>query len=92
MNNEEIENIIEANGGGENMIFGDYNRATGIENVQSHGGEGEGDSLWAVYKLSDNVFIKIYGYWVSHDGGYYEGWHRVEPLQQMITVYNKINT
>lgn len=43
-----------------------------IEFVESFGGEGQGDSLWVVFKIGDRYFQKD-GYYASYDGGTWDG-------------------
>lgn len=67
--------------------------------VDSHGGEGQGDQYWYVFKLiehRDNVVgagtpqarhFKVDGYYASYSGGYYDEMYEVFPKQVMITEW-----
>lgn len=62
-----------------------------VESVEEFGGEGQGDELWVVYRIDDQLFKKD-GYWVSHDGSYWDGdFYEVEPYEITITKYRKVN-
>lgn len=60
------------------------------EHVDNHGGEGEGDDYWSVYKFTkgdDTVFVKFQGWYASYHGSDFNEWFFVEPKQKTITVY-----
>jgi hypothetical protein len=68
------------------------NMATDFELVASHGGEGQGDEYWSVYKFTDNVsgeqvFIKFDGWYQSYNGAEYEGLSVVQPKEKLVTFY-----
>jgi hypothetical protein len=63
--------------------------------AENFGGEGEGDTYYLVFSVTDaNGDIRLFrrdGYWVSHDGGYYDGpTTEVQPVQKVVTVYEDI--
>ena len=58
------------------------------------GGEGEGDSYWAVFSTTDSTGTKQYwridGYYASYDGGYYDGdLYEVEPFEKTVRDWKK---
>lgn len=57
-----------------------------VECLKQHGGEGKGDTIYAVYKLNDEC-VKIHGWYASHVGCEAEGVKDVFPVQKTITVY-----
>ncbi len=58
--------------------------ATGVDN---YGGEGQGDELWVVFKVGDQLFEKD-GYWQSWEGGTWDGdLFEVEPYEVTITKF-----
>ncbi|ANA86355.1 hypothetical protein BH762_gp012 [Gordonia phage OneUp] len=62
---------------------------------RTHGGEGEGDQYWFVFKITDddgNVrYFRREGWYASYDGGHYDGpTVEVRPAEKVITVYKKI--
>jgi hypothetical protein len=66
-----------------------------------HGGEGQGDQYWFVFKLveqRDNVvgagepqarYFKADGYYASYDGGYYDELYEVFPKQVQVTEWTQ---
>lgn len=63
-----------------------------FENVDQHGGEGEGDEYWNVYKFEDVAtgevaHVKVYGWYQSYSGAEYNNWGFVEPVERMVTFY-----
>lgn len=64
----------------------------GIESawLDQHGGEGEGEDYWTVYKFSKGhevVFVKFQGFYYSYDGVTYDNWSFVIPKEETIIVY-----
>lgn len=63
--------------------------------VEQFGGEGQGDQLWFVFRVTDadgedRLFRKS-GYYASYDGGEYDGdLDEVVEAQVLTTVYNKL--
>lgn len=58
--------------------------------VQQHGGEGEGDTYYSVWKFSDDnevLFISFNGWYASFDGATYNDYTFVKPKEITITVY-----
>lgn len=70
--------------GSETEVF--VNTAKGLnidyEHVDNHGGEGEGEDYWSVYKFNhgtENVYVKFSGSYQSYDGSDYDEWFFVVP-------------
>lgn len=59
-----------------------------FQGISAFGGEGEGDSIGATFKINDRYF-SIGGYHASHDGTYPEVWEwtEVEPVEVTETKY-----
>ena len=63
-----------------------------IENEDQHGGEGEGDQYWNVYRFSrgdEEVFAKFDGSYASYCGSEFYEWYFCEKTPQQIFVYPK---
>jgi hypothetical protein len=61
-----------------------------MENVDQHGGEGEGEQYWSVYKFTkeeQDVFVKFNGWYQSYNGAEFTEWFFVEPKNRMVTFY-----
>lgn len=64
-----------------------------FENVDSHGGEGQGEDYWSVYKFTlDNevCWIKFDGWYSSYNGSEYTEFFFVEPKEVVVTKYFKV--
>ena len=64
-----------------------------VLNEDSHGGEGEGEDYWSVYKFSkdgQDVYVKFQGWYASYQGAEFSEWLFVEPKQVMITKYQAV--
>jgi hypothetical protein len=60
------------------------------ENVANYGGEGQGDDIWVVVKIGDQLFRKD-GYYASHYGSDWDGYCReVKAKEETVTVYEWI--
>ena len=65
-----------------------------FKSLDSHGGEGQGDHMHWVFSITDpegNVtYWKKDGYWVSHDGSYWDDYelYKVTPKQRTVTYYD----
>lgn len=62
--------------------------------IKQHGGGGEGDQYWVVFKVSkDGVdrYFKWYGWYTSYDGGHLEDIFEVEPKEVTVTQYEKLS-
>ncbi|WNM66297.1 hypothetical protein SEA_CULVER_17 [Gordonia phage Culver] len=62
--------------------------------AESFGGEGQGDKLWFVFKITDDTgevrYFRKNGWYQSYSGGEYDGpTEEVEPAEKTITVWNK---
>ncbi|QAU06537.1 hypothetical protein SEA_WILLIAMBOONE_16 [Gordonia phage WilliamBoone] len=62
--------------------------------VEEFGGEGQGDQLWFVFKITDAAgdvrYFRRNGWYQSYSGGEYDGpTEEVEPAEKTITVWNK---
>lgn len=58
----------------------------------NYGGEGQGDSYWYVFKVSDGKtvrHVKVDGWYASYSGGEYDTWYEVFPKQKQITVWEQ---
>lgn len=61
-----------------------------IEAVDTFGGEGQGDDIWVVVRVGDQLFKKS-GYYASHYGTDWDGdVTEVKPVQKTITVYEDV--
>ncbi len=63
-----------------------------FEYVTNHGGEGEGEAFWSVYKFTDGtdeVFVQFDGYYQSYDGSTFNEFFFVKPREVMVTQYFK---
>lgn len=61
--------------------------------MDNHGGEGEGEDYWSVYKFTsgaDEVFVQFDGYYMSYDGSTFNEWFFVTPKEVMVTQYFKV--
>lgn len=63
-----------------------------VEEVEQHGGEGEGEDWFSVKHFKDHdLYIKVSGNYYSHNGTDFEDWEdavkQVTPKQKTITVY-----
>jgi hypothetical protein len=66
-----------------------------FEYTDNHGGEGEGEDFWSLYKFTDGtdeVFVQFDGYYYSYDGSTFDSWFFVKPQQVTVTQYFKDNT
>jgi hypothetical protein len=63
-----------------------------ITKLESYGGEGEGDSFWAVFSVEKDGVQKYWkwdGWYASYDGGYLESLFEVEPEQVVVTKWKE---
>lgn len=61
-----------------------------VTNVESFGGEGQGDDKWFVVKIGDQLFRKS-GYYASHYGTDWDGaFEEVHPVEKVVTVYEPV--
>lgn len=64
-----------------------------VEVVDSYGGEGMGDDFYNVLAFKKDrevVYVKFQGWYSSYDGSEFQEYYVVEPVEKMITVYEKI--
>ena len=64
-----------------------------VVQVDSYGGEDQGEKYWKIYKFSCNgtdVFVKFDGSYYSYDGSTFERWFFVEPRIVEVTQYFEI--
>ena len=55
--------------------------------VKRHGGMGQGDSIWVVLRIGDQLFKKE-GYYASHYGSDWDGdLTEVHEVQRLVTFY-----
>lgn len=63
-----------------------------IKEVDSYGGEGQGERWWSVKHFTDHdVYIRVDGYYSSYEGVTFDGWKdscsQVLPKERKIVVY-----
>ena len=92
---EIIEKLKEANITVENFAYQDWElpELGNCDEVEQHGGEGEGDSWYSIKYFKDHdVYLKANGWYQSHYGTDFMGWDEavkeVKPSQKTITVYS----
>ena len=73
------------------------NKAKGLnidyEHVDKHGGEGEGEDYWSVYKFThgtDIVYVKFSGSYHSYSGSDYDEWFFVVPMAVEVTQFFRV--
>ena len=78
--------------GSETEVF--VNKAKGLnieyEQAASHGGEGEGEDYWSVYKFTqgtESVYVKFSGSYQSYSGSDYDEWFFVDPKVVEVTQF-----
>lgn len=103
----DVEKIIEDHNAGDDFLhreadyMGDDDgvkaalTAAGIsyENVDHHGGEGEGDNYYSVYSFDRNgekALIQFQGWYASYVGSEYENMFEVIPEEKTVTVYRAV--
>lgn len=63
----------------------------GFTCVDSHGGEGEGEDFYTVYKFTnstdEDVYVKFQGWYQSYNGSEFTDYRFVQPVQRMVTFY-----
>lgn len=63
------------------------------EHVDNHGGEGEGEDYWSVYKFThgtDIVYVKFSGSYQSYSGSDYNEWFFVVPKAVEVTQFFRV--
>jgi hypothetical protein len=66
------------------------NLSVAFECVEQHGGEGEGEDFYTVFKFTkdvETVFVKFQGWYQSYNGSEMTDWAFVTPKQVMVTIY-----
>lgn len=66
-----------------------------FEHVDNHGGEGQGEDYWSVYKFTDGtdeVFVQFDGWYQSYSGCEFNKFFFVKPREVMVIQYFKDNT
>jgi hypothetical protein len=64
-----------------------------FEHMDNHGGEGEGEDYWSVYKFTKGtaeVFVKFSGWYQSYIGSEFDEFFFVAPKEVMVTQYFKV--
>ena len=76
---------------------GDFRELIGkcisFKNVDSYGGEGQGEDYWSVYKFTlDNeiCWVKFNGWYSSYSGSEYSNFFFVEPKEVTVTKYFEV--
>ena len=74
---------------GESDFLGLYELCEGsVTNEYDFDGQAD---LSAVYHFTDlNLYVKFYGYYRSYDGTHFIRYEFVEPVQVMVTKYEKV--
>lgn len=58
---------------------------------KEYGGESQGEEYWMVLRVvngDSTRFFRIDGYYVSFDGGNFDGpFHEVSPIEKLVTYY-----
>jgi hypothetical protein len=60
---------------------------------EHHGGEGEGDSYWAVWSFTKGdatVYVELNGSYTSLTGAEFDDWYFVEPEEYVAVRYKKV--
>jgi hypothetical protein len=59
--------------------------------IEQKGGEGEGEEYWVVFRVGDDKFFRVEGYYTSWEGTNWENAEviEVEPAQVLVTVYKE---
>ena len=96
---EQVKEIVEKLQEEEDFSWGELKYSDDLEygdvkltTVDSHGGEGEGDSAWIVFRLNDSeqLFMKD-GYYASHYGFDWDGdVYEVEKYQRVVDDYRPV--
>jgi hypothetical protein len=73
---------------------GDHFLTEGIfyEEVSQHGGEGEGNNYWVVYRFwnkADEAYVQFDGSYYSYDGSHYHSYFIVTPKEVQMTIYER---
>lgn len=61
-----------------------------FENVYQHGGEGQGDEYYSIYKVSNaelEVYVQFNGWYASYHGSEYQEWFFVEAREETVINY-----
>lgn len=67
------------------------NASVAFECVEQHGGEGEGEDFYTVYKFTkgdETVFVKFQGWYQSYNGSEMTGWAFVKPKTVEVVIYD----
>lgn len=100
---EFMKEFIEECGGEDYLLYGSptdelvdgndlYSYADSLVCVEQYGGEGQGDEIWAVYKVNEDgvdKYYKVEGWYASYEGASYSEYYEVEPKQVVVTKYMK---
>lgn len=63
-----------------------------FEHVANHGGEGEGEDFWSVYKFTDGtdeVYVQFDGWYQSYNGSEFNEFFFVKPQEVSVVQYFK---
>jgi hypothetical protein len=78
-----------------NILYGDWGiDDMDVECIKQYGGEGKGDSIWAVYRaVEDGVtrYYKAEGWYASYEGASFGHVYEVEPYQETVTKFREVN-
>lgn len=83
----------------ENFSYGDTKQSNGylVKQVDSFGGEGQGDEMWAVYEITNETtktiacHVRVQGYYNSWNGTEWDGsLEIVEPYEVKVTRWKTV--
>lgn len=84
----------------ENFGYSNTKQANGylVEQVANFGGEGQGEDIWAVYKITNYItkaiacYVRVKGYYDSWNGADWDGdLEIVEPYEVKVTRWKTVN-
>lgn len=64
-----------------------------FECADHHGGEGQGDDYYSVYRFvrgEEECYVQFQGSYTSYCGSEYDDWFFVTPRETTITVYDRV--
>ena len=87
-----IDNFPEVDG----MLYGDidlydndeYFKGYDLKLVDQQGGEEQGSNIYSVFRVNNDKFIMVYGFYQSFIGAEYEGCKEVTAKTKIVTYYD----
>ncbi len=65
-----------------------------VKSIEQHGGQGQGDSIYAVYSVEKSGtelgYVKASGWYASHCGCEFRKAFEVKPVEKMVTVFEPV--